>query len=329
MPKRNYSNTAPPVALGATVNNAATTLTVSSTTGYPAAPFLLGIERGTANEEVVLCTAKTGTTFTVTRGYDGTTAVSHTLGAMIEHTTAAIDYREAGVPALTTTERNALSGDDLWDGRLISNITTDTLDRYDLGTTSWVSFARMSDVTTAVTNGITGKADKTITLTAGNGLTGGGDLSANRSFAINFHTSGTATTVPRSDDARFSDARTPLAHTHDDRYYTETESDNKYATKTDATLAGTTTIGTNDGDLLKKRAVEIENHQRTTVVAYSGSDVSTITEKVGSTSVKITTLTWSSGVLTTITTVAGTTTVTITMNYDGSGNFTGTNRTVT
>jgi microcystin-dependent protein len=95
MAQRNYSNTAPPVALTVAVNTTATTLTVASTTGYPSAPFLLGIERGTSNEEVVYCTGTTSTTFTVVRGYDGTSGKSHNLGSIVEHTVAALDYREA------------------------------------------------------------------------------------------------------------------------------------------------------------------------------------------------------------------------------------------
>ncbi|MEV0247983.1 hypothetical protein AB0H76_15425 [Nocardia sp. NPDC050712] len=51
-----------------------------------------------------------------------------------------------------------------------------------------------------------------LTLTAGTGLTGGGDLTADRSFAVAYGTS--STTACRGDDARLSDARTPTTHTH-------------------------------------------------------------------------------------------------------------------
>lgn len=71
-------------------------------------------------------------------------------------------------------------------------------------------------------NGTTGKLIKdsgvavssfalaSTTMSAGAGLTGGGDLSANRSFDVSFGSS--AGTVCEGDDARLSDARTPLAH---------------------------------------------------------------------------------------------------------------------
>lgn len=50
---------------------------------------------------------------------------------------------------MTTTQRNNLAGADLWDGRVILNTTTDRLNRYDEGTTSWKAVADQSDVDTA------------------------------------------------------------------------------------------------------------------------------------------------------------------------------------
>lgn len=53
-------------------------------------------------------------------------------------------------------------------------------------------------------------------ISAGTGLTGGGDLSADRSFALDFAADGTTSTTKavRADDSRLSDARTPTAHNH-------------------------------------------------------------------------------------------------------------------
>lgn len=95
--QRNYSNVSPPVALTADVTAGAVSLPVASTAGYPAVPFLVGIERGTANEEVCLCTDMTATTMTVTRGYDGTANIAHSTGDPVEHCVASIDYREANL----------------------------------------------------------------------------------------------------------------------------------------------------------------------------------------------------------------------------------------
>jgi hypothetical protein len=63
-----------------------------------------------------------------------------------------------------------------------------------------------------VVAGITGKADKATTISAGTGLTGGGDLSSNRTLTVAYGT--TAGTAAQGNDSRLSDARTPTAHSH-------------------------------------------------------------------------------------------------------------------
>lgn len=103
---RNYVNGAPLLTLSSGINTVAVTLSVSSTSGYPSAPFTIALERGTINEEVVLCTGLTATTFTVTRGWDGTTAKSHSSGAIVEHTTTAADYLDANAHVYNTARND-------------------------------------------------------------------------------------------------------------------------------------------------------------------------------------------------------------------------------
>lgn len=66
-----------------------------------------------------------------------------------------------------------------------------------------------ADITNLATD-LAAKVPTARTVTAGTGLTGGGDLSANRSFAVSYGT--TAGTAAQGNDARLSDARTPTAH---------------------------------------------------------------------------------------------------------------------
>jgi len=71
----------------------------------------------------------------------------------------------------------------------------------------------LSDVAnpaTALTN--IGGVSTGRTISAGTGLTGGGDLTADRTLAVSYGT--TAGTAAEGNDARLSDARTPLSHTH-------------------------------------------------------------------------------------------------------------------
>mgnify|MGYP006188521723 CR=1 FL=1 len=67
-------------------------------------------------------------------------------------------------------------------------------------------------VRTEITSALSGYVPTTRTVSAGTGLSGGGDLSANRSLAVSYGT--TAGTAAQGNDARLSDARTPTAHVH-------------------------------------------------------------------------------------------------------------------
>ena len=64
--------------------------------------------------------------------------------------------------------------------------------------------------TTGLQADLDGKAPTTRTITAGTGLTGGGDLTANRTLAVSYGT--TAGTAAQGNDTRLSDARTPTSH---------------------------------------------------------------------------------------------------------------------
>lgn len=64
----------------------------------------------------------------------------------------------------------------------------------------------------AVSGGGGGGVPTTRRVNSGTGLTGGGDLSADRTLVVTYGTS--STSAARGDDARLSDARAPLTHTH-------------------------------------------------------------------------------------------------------------------
>lgn len=66
-----------------------------------------------------------------------------------------------------------------------------------------------SDVT-SLTADLAGKVPTTRQIATGTGLSGGGDLSADRTFTVSYGT--TSTTACVGNDSRLSDARTPTAH---------------------------------------------------------------------------------------------------------------------
>lgn len=104
MTTRNYASAVPATTLSGSITNVDASCTVASSSGYPTAPFVAIIDKDTASEEVVLVTNVAGTTWTITRGYDGTTGLSHTSGASVQHGVSAIEFREAN------THVNATSG---------------------------------------------------------------------------------------------------------------------------------------------------------------------------------------------------------------------------
>jgi hypothetical protein len=151
MSLRQYAN-APATALTSSVSNLATVIDVGSITGFPPAyPFIVILDRNTASEEVVLVTSGSGLSFTVTRGYDSTTAFSHESGATVEHGIAAIDPREANEHV------NADSGVHGVVGNVVGDSDTQTLTNKTVNADSNTidGFAASSFV---VTDG-TGKAD--------------------------------------------------------------------------------------------------------------------------------------------------------------------------
>lgn len=93
---RYYSSVATPTTLSAGINNSATTITVGAVTGFPTLyPYTLAIDFDTALTELVEVTNAAGTTLTVTRGVDGTSATSHSSGASVRHVASARDYTDS------------------------------------------------------------------------------------------------------------------------------------------------------------------------------------------------------------------------------------------
>ena len=95
MPARNYTSVLDAKSLAVTMNSSVTTMQLNNLTGIPAYPFTLVIEPDTSNEEIVTVSAlSSGTTVTVVRGQDGTTAVAHDSGSQVRHMVTARDLQE-------------------------------------------------------------------------------------------------------------------------------------------------------------------------------------------------------------------------------------------
>lgn len=79
MPEQYANNSASTLSAG--INNSVTSLAVASASTFPTLPsFRIRID-----DEAMLVTAVAGTTYTVTRGIEGTAAASHSSGAIVRH----------------------------------------------------------------------------------------------------------------------------------------------------------------------------------------------------------------------------------------------------
>src|SRR5574340_128550 len=87
-----YSSTAGSYTVTTALTSTATSIPLNSVTGLPGAlPYKVVLEPGTASEEIVKVTGIAGLSLTVTRGWDGTSAVAHASGAAARHMLTAED----------------------------------------------------------------------------------------------------------------------------------------------------------------------------------------------------------------------------------------------
>ena len=92
---RYYSSTAVDTTLSAAVTISGTTIVVGTVSGFPTQyPYTLALDFDTSAEELVNVTAASGTTLTIVRAQDGTSAIAHDAGAQVKHVSSARDYRE-------------------------------------------------------------------------------------------------------------------------------------------------------------------------------------------------------------------------------------------
>lgn len=159
MTLRNYSSTAAETTLSSGVDASTTTLLVSATTGFPSVPFILAVDAGAAAQELVLVTNVAGTTLTVTRAYDSTVASSHDTGAVVAHSHAAIDFREANVHVNAESGVHGVTGD------VVGTSDTQTLTNKTLTLGSNTLTGTKAQFNTALTDGDFASLTGTETLT--------------------------------------------------------------------------------------------------------------------------------------------------------------------
>ena len=135
-----------------------TSVTLTATTGWPSAagvPFYVVIDPGTSSEEKCSATIS-GSTLTLTRAQDDTTAAVHASGATIYPVFSADDADEANQFASTMTTR----------GDLLTMGTGPTVARIAIGTNGYVLTSNGTDAAWAApaASGLTSGDDSAIVL---------------------------------------------------------------------------------------------------------------------------------------------------------------------
>jgi hypothetical protein len=130
MTTRNYSSRSQQTTLTGAVTSGTTSVTVVSGAALlggvtiPAGTtFTLVIDPDTAIEEIVDATAVSTNTFTITRAIDGSSAQSHSAGAVVRHMAIGRDYREANAHVEATTGVHGISNS----SSVVGTIDTQTL----------------------------------------------------------------------------------------------------------------------------------------------------------------------------------------------------------
>lgn len=141
-----YSSNAVAMTLAAGIASGDTTCNLSSTSGLPASfPFKLLVGWGTAQQEVVHCTALSGVVATITRGQDGTTAQAHSIGAPVVHGVSAREFNDLELHVGSTAAVHGITGS------VVGTSDTQTLTNKTFDATSNVSGAPLVGTTTVQT----------------------------------------------------------------------------------------------------------------------------------------------------------------------------------
>jgi hypothetical protein len=93
---RYYSATAQDTTVTSAITSSSTSVVVGATTGFPPNyPFILALDYGSSAEELVQVTGVSGTTLTIVRAFNGTSAIAHAVGAVVRHVASAQDFTDA------------------------------------------------------------------------------------------------------------------------------------------------------------------------------------------------------------------------------------------
>ena len=107
---RYYSATAQDTTVTSAITSSSTTVVVGAITNFPTQyPFILALDFGAASEELVAVTGVSGLTLSISRGFNGSTAQSHSTGAVVRHVITAQDLTDTQNHYAATTSVHGIT----------------------------------------------------------------------------------------------------------------------------------------------------------------------------------------------------------------------------
>ena len=154
--RRQYKGAAASTTTTNALSVSDTSVTLTATTGWPstaAVPFVVVIDPGTSSEEKCSATIS-GSTLTLTRAHDDTTAATHASGATIYPVFSADEADEANLFASTMTTR----------GDLLTMGSGPTVGRIAIGASTYVLTSNGTDAAWAAlpSSGVAGDSDQLV-----------------------------------------------------------------------------------------------------------------------------------------------------------------------
>jgi hypothetical protein len=125
---RRYSSNATETTPASGITNVSTAVTPTNPSGYPSAPFTIQID----NEAILVSEVDGGTFKSLTRGFDGTTAVAHSTTATLKHVAIGDDFDNRWLDRVVTRPHGTY--DDEFGG---ASIGTQWTEQTVSGTATW------------------------------------------------------------------------------------------------------------------------------------------------------------------------------------------------